>query len=81
MSKALTIAEVAERAQLHHSTIRSEINAGRLKAWRVGGKARGAIRIEQEDFEAWKHRGKVTALPTTPPSSDDFSRKLRAVTG
>lgn len=47
----LKIGEAAAYARVSEPTIRRETKAGRLKAYRVGGKK--ALRFRVEDVDAW----------------------------
>lgn len=46
------VAEVAELLDVHESTVYRDIDAGRLRALRIGSK-RGALRILPVDFDAY----------------------------
>lgn len=80
MSKPLTVQEVADLERVHHTTIRTEIQAGRLRARRVGR----IYRIERTDYEAWKTA--VTVSTSARPGrqrkqGDTFPGRLRAIEG
>ncbi len=49
LTALLTLAEAASIAQVHPKTLRGEIEAGRLKAMRIGRQ----IRIRREDLMAY----------------------------
>lgn len=59
----LTPAAVAERCEVSTKTVMRAIHAGRLRASRLG--AGGALRIREEDFEAWIEQ---SVLEPTPPA-------------
>jgi excisionase family DNA binding protein len=46
----LTVTEVADFAQLHHSTIRAAVGRGEIVASRLGGQ----LRFHLADIEAWR---------------------------
>jgi excisionase family DNA binding protein len=53
-SKPLRVKEIAAFFDVHRSTIYRAIEAGDLRAERVGGKIRGAIRVMPEAFEEYR---------------------------
>lgn len=83
MSQALTVQEVADLESVHHTTIRAEIGAGRLKARRVGNGRRSAIRIDSSDYAAWKEARMIvpTRKPSPPRQRDTFNVQLKALKG
>lgn len=57
----LTVADLAERLQLHPDTIRQEIAEGKLPAFKIGG-----YRIDPLDAERWIESRRVTAAAPRP---------------
>ena len=49
--RLLTVGDVAEMCQVHRKTVTRAIQAGRLRAARLG--ARGAYRLRPDDVERW----------------------------
>lgn len=47
--RLLTVADVAELAQLSEWTIRQEIRAGNLRARKI----RGCVRVNEADYATW----------------------------
>ena len=78
-----TVAALAEHERVHPQTISSEIRAGRLPARKVGG----AIRIDQEHYEAWKResvirpRAKRQSRSTRRRGAGSFRGHLKTVEG
>ncbi len=64
--KYYTIAQVAEKLNLHHKTIRTFINSGRLNATRVGKQ----YRVTQEDLDSFVQSRESTEQNE---SSDSFT--------
>ena len=48
----LDIEEVAERLKVSESTIRGLVRAGKLRAYRIGGK-RGRLRFKEDDLDTY----------------------------
>jgi excisionase family DNA binding protein len=51
MPRLLKVSEVATICQVHPKTVRRAIGRGELRAARLG--AAGALRIREEDVDAW----------------------------
>lgn len=49
--KFLTVREFADKTQLHHSTIRKSIKAGKIFASRIGIGERSPYRIAESELE------------------------------
>lgn len=80
MTQALTVQEVADLERVHHTTIREEIKAGRLRARRAGVARQSPIRIEPADYETWKQARQIA--PAEQPSEESSTvSPLRALEG
>ena len=53
----LTVGDVAERLQLHKSTVWKMIHNGRLKAFKVGGNGRSRWRIPASELAKLEESG------------------------
>ena len=63
----LTLAQSAERVQVHEATLRREIKLGRLRHARVGG--RKAIRIRASWLDAWLEQSTTPVEIVKPANS------------
>lgn len=60
--KPFRVAQVAAMLDVHQATVYRDIEAGRLKALRVGS-GKGALRILPEAFEAYLALLEIRAIP------------------
>jgi excisionase family DNA binding protein len=67
---SLTVAQVAERVQVHPNTVKNEIRRGNLKAWKIGNR----LRIEESALQAWIESKSVGQAP-------ERRNRLRALEG
>jgi len=67
--KLLTVAQVAERLQVHPRTVRRAIDASGLRAVQVAG--RGTWRVRPEDLDAWLEQ----RTNTSHTQADDTPRR------
>jgi excisionase family DNA binding protein len=52
-TRLLTLEEVAHMCAVHPATVRREVQAGRLRAVRLGGTKRRLLRFRPEDVAEW----------------------------
>lgn len=64
MGKMLTVPEAAERLGLAPPTVYGMISEGALPGFRFGR----AVRVDEDELEAWKESRRVTPAPPPPPA-------------
>ena len=77
MTKPYSVKTLAERWECSEDTVRALITAGRLPAFRVGGKL---LRISAEAVERWESAGENTRLADTGSGSSKARPSSRGAT-
>lgn len=67
----LTVAEIATRFKLNPQTVRNWIDAGELRAVRVGARR---VRVRQSDLEAFISREREQVKTRAPSQGDRITR-------
>ena len=62
LGKTYSVKELAEALEISEETVRDIIRLKRIAYHRVGGQARGRIRIAESDLQAFLQRSRVAAV-------------------